>query len=123
MVERESAKVSLTLLVTPLIMKDYSDSNKELEPAVMIFIGENDQLLQLSPGVLTSLFNFTPAEIRLATALAHGFSIEQIAEKYDMSKHTLRVQVKSIFKKTGVSRQPELMKVLLTGPCRVFNSL
>ena len=43
-------------------------------------------------------------------------SIEAIAKTSNHSPHTIRSQLKSTFKKTGVSRQSELIKLLLTGP-------
>jgi DNA-binding CsgD family transcriptional regulator len=44
--------------------------------------------------------------------LACGETIEDIAEEHDISVSTARVQLKSIFAKTGASRQAELVALL-----------
>ncbi|MBE9543045.1 MAG: alpha/beta hydrolase, partial [Proteobacteria bacterium] len=65
---------------------------------------------------LQTLFNLSPAEARLAALLASGMSLNQAAEQSYISKNTAKVQLKSIFSKTGVSRQAELTKLILTSP-------
>ena len=70
-------------------------------------VNQNDSFLQLRYGL-------TPAEIKLVTELANGLSLNQIAEKYQLSKHTVRSQIKSCFSKTGTHRQLELVKLVLS---------
>ena len=53
-------------------------------------------------------FSLTPAETRLALAIAEGKSLSALAEQNDVSLHTVRNQLKSVFAKTGVSRQLDL---------------
>jgi DNA-binding CsgD family transcriptional regulator len=54
----------------------------------------------------------TKAEAKLAARLACGETIEDIAEEHGVSISTARVQLKSIFTKTGSSRQAELVSLL-----------
>ena len=65
---------------------------------------------------LVSVYNLTPSEAQVAISLANGHSIDEIASASHHSAHTIRSQLKSVFRKTGVSRQSELIKLLLTGP-------
>ena len=67
-----------------------------------------------SYGVLSGLFDLTPAEARLAAALAQGHSLDQISRRTGLSKDTLRNQLKAVMAKTGTSRQAELA-LLLSG--------
>lgn len=57
-------------------------------------------------------FALTAAEARLASRLASGEPIETAAEKLGIARDTARNQLKSIFAKTGVHRQAELVATL-----------
>ena len=61
---------------------------------------------------LRTAFRLTDAEARLATQLARGASLEQVADQFGIGKETARSQLKSIFTKLGVHRQGELVAVL-----------
>ena len=58
------------------------------------------------------VFGLTPAEARLAAALAEGRSLESIAEANGVSLTTARNQLKSVFSKTDTHRQSELVAFL-----------
>jgi DNA-binding CsgD family transcriptional regulator len=62
--------------------------------------------------LLGALFAFTPAEMRLAVALARGLDLQSIAQTHKTTVGTLRVHLKSIFEKTNTSRQAELILLL-----------
>jgi DNA-binding CsgD family transcriptional regulator len=62
--------------------------------------------------LLGALFAFTPAEMRLAVALARGLDLQSIARTNKTTVGTLRVHLKSIFEKTNTSRQAELILLL-----------
>ena len=64
--------------------------------------------------MLRALYQLTPAECRIALLMSDGHSPRHIAETTGVSTNTVRSQVKSIFSKTGVSRQGELIRLLLT---------
>ena len=59
------------------------------------------------------LFNLTPAETGLAIELANGFSLEEAAENLNIRRNTARAHLRSIFSKTGVRRQTELVRIIL----------
>jgi DNA-binding CsgD family transcriptional regulator len=61
---------------------------------------------------LHSSFGLTPAEARLAIQMASGLPLETIADELRVSKETARSQLKSVFQKTGVRRQAELVGLL-----------
>ncbi len=62
---------------------------------------------------LRAAFGLTRAEARLALALADGRSPAEAAELFDRKLTTVRSQLQQIFAKTGVSRQAELVAMLL----------
>jgi DNA-binding CsgD family transcriptional regulator len=65
-----------------------------------------------APELLQALFDLTPAEARLASQLTTGKSIEQISLSSGLSPNTIRTHLKSVFSKTGVQRQAELVSLL-----------
>jgi DNA-binding CsgD family transcriptional regulator len=65
-----------------------------------------------APELLQALFDLSPAEARIASQLTDGRSIEQIAVLNGLSHNTVRTQLKSVFAKTGVQRQAELVSLL-----------
>jgi DNA-binding CsgD family transcriptional regulator len=65
-----------------------------------------------APEVLQALFDLTPAEARTASLITAGKSIEQISLVSGTAQNTIRTQLKSVFLKTGVQRQAELVSLL-----------
>ena len=68
------------------------------------------------PFVIAAAFDLTPGEARVALATFDGSSPEQIAQQHAVSINTIRAQLRSIFGKTGTTRQAELVGVLAALP-------
>ena len=62
--------------------------------------------------LLQELYDLTPAEARLARGLTAGRSIAEIAEATGVSRDTVKFHLKSVFLKTGTSRQSALVRLL-----------
>jgi DNA-binding CsgD family transcriptional regulator len=86
------------------------------ERTAVIFIFNKPGQTGPRPTHLKEWFGLSGAESRLANALAAGHSIEQYALTYSISVATARTQLRSILKKTGVSRQQELVRLLASLP-------
>ncbi len=52
-------------------------------------------------------------------ALSEGKRLETFAEEAGVTTHTVRHQLKQIFRKTDTTRQSELIKLVLTGPAAI----
>jgi DNA-binding CsgD family transcriptional regulator len=59
------------------------------------------------------LFHLTGAETMLAIQLANGLSLEEAAAALNIKRNTARAHLRSIFSKTGVRRQTELVRIFL----------
>ncbi|VAW59761.1 hypothetical protein MNBD_GAMMA11-1168, partial [hydrothermal vent metagenome] len=110
----------VSLLISPDLYPG-SQYDKQAESYAIIFIACASVRQKIAPRTLQALFHLTPAEARLAALLASGVSLNQAAEQRFIARNTAKVQLKSIFSKTGVSRQAELIKLILTSPA-VFTS-
>jgi DNA-binding CsgD family transcriptional regulator len=61
---------------------------------------------------LRTSFALTPAEARIAVRVGAGEDLVSIADELGISKETARRQLASVFQKTGVNRQAELVSLL-----------
>ena len=64
---------------------------------------------------MRSQFGLTPAEAQLAINLCGGMDLKEVAETMHITFNTARTHLKRIFSKTHVSRQAELIRLLLQG--------
>jgi DNA-binding CsgD family transcriptional regulator len=71
--------------------------------------------------VLQGLFQMTPAEARVAHAVAQCQTVGTIADSFGLSPETVRSQLKSALAKTGVARKLDLAAVL-AGACLPITS-
>jgi DNA-binding CsgD family transcriptional regulator len=62
---------------------------------------------------IRAVLGVTPAEARLAHALATGLRLEEAACRIGVSLNTARTRLKTIFDKTNVHRQVDLMLLIL----------
>jgi len=106
----------LPILVTPMHANLITSDLNYDGAKVAVFMSDPNLQQPISVDALVSVYGLTPSEAKVSISLANGHSIEEIANLSSHSTHTIRSQLKSVFRKTGVSRQSELIKMLLTGP-------
>jgi DNA-binding CsgD family transcriptional regulator len=82
-------------------------------PLVLVFVADPDQQIKPAANLLRECYELTAAEARLAMPLIEGHSLKEAAEICGVTHNTAKSQLKSIFVKTNVRRQSELVKVLL----------
>ena len=70
----------------------------------------------LSEDGLCAFFSLSPAEARLTQQLALGQSMEDAATALGISHNTAKTQLKKVFAKVGVKRQPELLQAIYASP-------
>lgn len=78
---------------------------------------------RLDPYLVAATFDLTPAEAKVAAALARGYSKQEIADGCRVSINTVRSQAQSVLDKMGVARQAELVSVLSSMPASMFGEL
>ncbi len=106
----------LPLLVTPIHARMIAPDLDHEGAKVAVFMSDPNLQHPISIDSLSAVYGLTPSEAQVSISLTNGHNIDQIAKSSNHSAHTIRSQLKSVFRKTGVSRQSELVKLLLTGP-------
>lgn len=110
-VARPSGQVSLGVVIEPIRSTGWVEGPGQ--PVAMVYVRDAVGGVQMSSKVAQDLFAFTPAETTLALELANGLSLEETAEKLGITRNTARAHLRSIFAKTGIKRQAELVRVIL----------
>jgi DNA-binding NarL/FixJ family response regulator len=82
-------------------------------PVTCLYLFAEDDDPAIDPHLLRGMFGLTPSESRLAAALASGLSLEATAEREGWTLSSARSYLKTVFDKVGVSRQADLVRVVL----------
>lgn len=112
LVESNLGDTQYSFILRPLPIPERPENTNE--PTIALFISKLDQPIGASTNLLQELFNLTPAEANLAVLLTNGHTIEQAATELHISPHTVRAHLRSIFSKTHVSRQSDLIRLILS---------
>lgn len=110
-ITRPSGEVKLGLVVEPIPATSWAEENGF--PTAVIYIRDSVSQSHTSADIAKKLFNLTPAETALSIALSNGLSLEEAAESLGIKRNTARAHLRSIFSKTGVRRQTELVRIFL----------
>ena len=108
---RSAGRADLGLVIRPIPASERGEGHSS--PCAAVFISDPDLRESASQQILGELFGLTPAESNLAILLARGLSLAEVSANQHISQHTARAQLKSIFAKTDVSRQAELVRLVL----------
>lgn len=84
----------------------------EAECMVGLFVDDPDRRPQPQYETLRDLYGVTAAEARLALALYEGATIDAAAQRFGVSKLTVRTQLKSLFSRMGLHSQSQLVREL-----------
>lgn len=111
-ITRQFDRSRLGLVVRTIPMGEWSEAGKR--PAAVMFLRDPDynsgEPLQ---EVVQRVFGLTRMEAALAVLLAQGYTLDEAAEQLNVRRNTARTHLRSIFGKTGVSRQTMLVRLLL----------
>ena len=86
-----------------------------------VFISSPSQPHAVSVESLKNMFELTSAEARLVSELANGITLEEISDKFEITKNTVRDQLKSIFSKVNTRRQTDLINLVKTSPSALIS--
>ena len=110
-ISRPSGRVSWGLVVQPISPDRWTEGKHR--PCAAVFVRDSDSQAKPPVRLAQELFQLTAAETMLAIKLANGLSLEEAAEALNIRRNTARAHLRSIFSKTGVRRQTELVRIFL----------
>jgi DNA-binding CsgD family transcriptional regulator len=90
------------------------------DSVIAVIIGDPEFELKPNVDVLRQLFGLTPRESIVAAMVMNGHGSSDIVRELRISANTARGYLKSLMSKTGVRRQCELMRVLLSSPALAY---
>ena len=102
-------------VATYRLMPAPSDGNSFLRSPrapLLLLIRASGACPRETAGLLNEAFGATPAEAELGLNLLRGLSLAEHAAERGVAVNTVRVQLKSLYRKTGTGRQGELVALL-----------
>jgi DNA-binding CsgD family transcriptional regulator/PAS domain-containing protein len=85
-------------------------------PLAVLFVTDPEEPQETPVELLRRLFGLTLTEAKVCERLAQGEAPDEIADTLEMARETVRVHLKNIYGKLGVSRQAELVSRILSTP-------
>lgn len=111
-ITRQFDRSRLGIIVRSINMGQWSEAMRR--PAAAVFLRDPDyNSPQPSQDVVRRVFGLTRMEAALAIMLTKGKSLDEAAEELGVRRNTARTHLRSIFGKTGVSRQTMLVRMIL----------
>ena len=110
-IQRPSGLSDLGIVIRSVPPAEWSEGKQC--PSVVIFISDPEKKSRAPQEIVKTLFDLTPAEAQLAMLLANGLTVDETSEELCISRNTARAHLRSIFSKTGVTRQTMLVRLIL----------
>ena len=88
--------------------------------ACLVLIRSPSSTGTLEPKRVAALLGLSQRESELVAALADGRGLEEFALETERSIHTVRTQLKSIYRKTLTQRQSDLVRLVLTSTAFLY---
>ena len=111
-VERPSGRRDLGVVVKKVETPEFMHTGAA--PAVAVFISDPDRQVRVTSEALRELFDLTRSEATISACFANGLSLAETAAMLGIAPNTVRAHLRSVFSKTGVKRQSQLVHLVHT---------
>ncbi len=105
---KRSGARTLGILVRPV-----TACSAGCRPLVAVYVRDCDAVPEVESEFVRQIFDLTPAEAAVTGRLTAGLSLEAAAASLAISRNTARAHLRSIFSKSGITRQTELVRLVL----------
>ena len=112
MIRRSPGFPRLALHVNPMTVRQMDFGARGVGALVLIVDPTSQSVID--PDIVAATLGLTPSESRVATLLAEGSSVRDIASTTGRQESSIRWHIKQIYRKLGISRQAELVRLVLS---------
>ena len=105
-------RLPVTVMVAPF--RPARDGAGAPIPAAILFVRDTEYPPSPDSEAMQGLFGLTPAEATIASHLARGMSVAEIAARHRLSHSTVRTHLKNIFAKTDTRSQTQLVVLVVS---------
>ena len=114
-IARSSASTRLVVHIVPLSARERERQREgdARQVAVLALVADPERRPSIDVGLVRAALGLTPAESQLATLVAHGQRVRDIAALTGRSEGTIRWHLNKIFRKQGISGQADLARRVL----------
>jgi DNA-binding CsgD family transcriptional regulator/PAS domain-containing protein len=109
---REKLPLSVLVLPVPALRTAWMSG----APAWVLLLFDPERRLAVNQPLIMCDLGLSEREAQVASLLAAGLQIDEIAKRLHVTVHTVRSQLKTAFQKTGCHTQAQLVKRVLLGP-------
>ena len=102
----------LQVAAAPLPLDNPGTIVSGLEAAAVLVIHNPSEQIHVPQEIICTMFGLTPAESQLLLALGNGQTLRQFSDEHRVTRNTARTHLKSVFAKTGTSKQSDLVRLL-----------
>jgi DNA-binding CsgD family transcriptional regulator len=102
----------LQIIITPLPVHHIQTSDLN-QPLAILLVRDPELPYSNGTELLKQIYGLTISEARISLLILHGANPSQAAMQAGVSLATVRTQLRSIFRKTGATRQADLMRLLI----------
>lgn len=103
-----------SIIVTPI--KAGAELKLPTEGRVLVLINDPDGGQDVSTDLLRSHYGLTRKQAQLTILLTQGLTVNECADKLEIAEKTVRRHLATIFERTDVHRQTDLIRLVLSLP-------
>lgn len=109
-----AAREPVTLAISrPSMARDLGVIIQPLPQGAVVLLRDADRGSAPENAILQQLFGMTPTEAELARRLSTGLTLDESAVSMSISRNTARAHLRAIFSKSGITRQTDLVRLML----------
>ena len=109
---RPDARTRLVVHITPVSERAWDPRTQRV--AALVLVADPESQPRIDAELVAKALDLTPAESRLATMVAVGRTVPEIAAMTGRTEATVRRHLEHIFRKQGISRQADLVRLVLS---------
>jgi DNA-binding CsgD family transcriptional regulator len=113
--KRPSGKPGYQIILGSIKLRDWNIESRANDRMAIVYLHDLADTTRPTATQMRDFYSLTAAQAKVASAIYTGQSISEAAKKLNISINTVRTHMRSIYAKTGVKTQTELISLLTSG--------